>query len=86
MAIFHRYDPDMLAASCDEGYLNITNYCNQHNVTAAECVSEMRRIVQEETKLTVSAGIAPNKVSARSFLRYYLAFLTRRVFQMLAKV
>ena len=27
-----------------------------------ECVAEMRRIVAEETKLTASAGIAPNKV------------------------
>ncbi|KAJ3791148.1 IMS-domain-containing protein [Lentinula aff. detonsa] len=65
MAILARYDPDMLVASCDEAYLNITEYCEQHNVTAEECVSEMRRIVQEETKLTVSAGIAPNRMLAK---------------------
>ncbi|KAJ3724859.1 hypothetical protein C8R42DRAFT_695358 [Lentinula raphanica] len=63
MAILACYDPDMLIASCDEAYLNITEYCEQHNVTAEECVSEMRRLVQEETKLTVSAGIAPNRTS-----------------------
>ncbi|KAJ4468119.1 DNA/RNA polymerase [Lentinula aciculospora] len=62
MAILARYDPDMLVASCDEAYLNITTYCEQHNVTADDCVSELRRIVQEETKLTVSAGIAPNRI------------------------
>ncbi|KAF5389456.1 hypothetical protein D9757_004259 [Collybiopsis confluens] len=65
MAIFRRYDDQMLAASCDEGYLNITAYCNEHGITADECVSEMRKCVQEETKLTVSAGIAPNKMLAK---------------------
>ena len=30
---------------------------------ADECVSDMRKSVQEETNLTVSAGIAPNKVN-----------------------
>ncbi|KAJ3857503.1 DNA/RNA polymerase [Lentinula lateritia] len=62
MEILARYDPDMLVASCDEAYLNITEYCEQHDLTADECVSEMRRIVQEETKLTVSAGIASNRI------------------------
>ncbi|KAJ3999637.1 IMS-domain-containing protein [Lentinula boryana] len=65
MAILARYDPDMLVASCDEAYLNITEYCERHNMTAEECVSEMRRIVQEETKLTVSAGIAPNRMLSK---------------------
>ncbi|KAH7874546.1 uncharacterized protein C8R40DRAFT_1272652 [Lentinula edodes] len=65
MAILARYDPDMLVASCDEAYLNITEYCEQHDLTADECVSEMRRIVQEETKLTVSAGIASNRMLAK---------------------
>jgi Nucleotidyltransferase/DNA polymerase involved in DNA repair len=31
-------------------------------MNADDCVQEMRGRVQEETKLTVSAGIAPNKV------------------------
>ncbi|KAJ3762373.1 DNA/RNA polymerase [Lentinula raphanica] len=70
MAILACYDPDMLIASCDEAYLNITEYCEQHNVTAEECVSEMRRLVQEETKLTVSAGIAPNRNKPNG--QYYL--------------
>ncbi|XP_006460759.1 hypothetical protein AGABI2DRAFT_69121 [Agaricus bisporus var. bisporus H97] len=61
MSIFKRYDPNMLIAGCDEGYLNITLHCEEHSVSAADCVQEMRRIVFEETKLTVSAGIAPNK-------------------------
>ncbi len=41
---------------------SITSYCEEHSLTAEECVSQMRKVVHEETKLTVSAGIAPNKV------------------------
>ncbi|TCD70323.1 hypothetical protein EIP91_003952 [Steccherinum ochraceum] len=65
MSIFRRYDPNMLAASVDEGYLNITPYCEEHTLTAPECVQQMRDTVQRETKLTVSAGIAPNRLLAK---------------------
>jgi len=41
---------------------SITAYCEEHSISAEDCVQEMRRVVFEETKLTVSAGIAPNKV------------------------
>ncbi|KAG1812401.1 uncharacterized protein BJ212DRAFT_1448109 [Suillus subaureus] len=63
MVIFERYDPTMLAAGCDEGYLNITKYCEEHMVDADTCVQEIRDTVFRETLLTVSAGIAPNKLS-----------------------
>ncbi|KAG2099124.1 IMS-domain-containing protein [Suillus cothurnatus] len=62
MDIFERYDPTMLAAGCDEGYLNITQYCEEHMVDADTCVKEIRDTVFRETSLTVSAGIAPNKI------------------------
>ncbi|KAI0339802.1 DNA/RNA polymerase [Trametopsis cervina] len=65
MNIFRRYDPNMQPAGCDEGYLNITNYCEEHLIPAAECVQQMRTSVYEETGLTVSAGIAPNKMLAK---------------------
>jgi DNA polymerase kappa len=65
MAIFRQYDPNMLAASVDEAYLNITEYCKQHNLGPDECVQLMRQRVFDETKLTVSAGIAANKVRLR---------------------
>ncbi|KAL6310385.1 DNA/RNA polymerase [Sparassis latifolia] len=65
MDIFRRYDPNMCVAGCDEGYLSITAYCEEHDVTAEECVQQMRDAVCEETKLTVSAGIAPNKMLAK---------------------
>ncbi|KAI0821695.1 hypothetical protein BC628DRAFT_1329079 [Trametes gibbosa] len=62
MSIFKRYDPTMCPAGCDEGYLNITRYCEEHSLSPEECVFQMRQTIQEETNLTVSAGIAPNKV------------------------
>ncbi|KAH9839306.1 DNA/RNA polymerase [Rhodofomes roseus] len=65
MDVFMRYDPTMCAAGCDEGYLNITAYCEEHQLDEEECVQEMRETVHRETNLTVSAGIAPNKMLAK---------------------
>ncbi|TFK26499.1 DNA/RNA polymerase [Coprinopsis marcescibilis] len=65
MNIFRRYDATMCPAGCDEAYLNITNYCVEHCKPVEEVVSEMRQVVFEETRLTVSAGIAPNKMLAK---------------------
>ncbi|GLB37670.1 putative impB/mucB/samB family protein [Lyophyllum shimeji] len=65
MAILRGYDPNFYAAGCDEAYLNITAYCESHNLTAAECVQEMRKTVFEGTQLTASAGIAPTKMLAK---------------------
>jgi hypothetical protein len=50
-----------------------------------QCVQEMREKVKEETSLTVSAGIAPNKVGlAGALLRSICS--KRNCLQMLAKV
>ncbi|KAI0295820.1 hypothetical protein B0F90DRAFT_1637231 [Multifurca ochricompacta] len=68
MAIFRQYDPNMFAAGVDEAYLKqvpcspITEYCKQQNLDPDECVQQIRQRVFDETKLTVSAGIAANKV------------------------
>ncbi|KAJ7072363.1 hypothetical protein C8F01DRAFT_1103720 [Mycena amicta] len=62
MAICKRYDTTMCPAGCDEGYLNITQYCAEHNLSADDAVQHLRTAVFQETKLTVSAGIAPNLV------------------------
>ena len=43
-------------------HASITKYCRDHDIRPEECVAEMRRVVYEESDLTVSAGIAPNKV------------------------
>ncbi|KAK4108362.1 impB/mucB/samB family protein [Canariomyces notabilis] len=54
------YDPRFESASIDEAYLNITEYCAEHNMDPAEVVSQMRREIHEKTLITVSAGIAAN--------------------------
>ncbi|KAG6920254.1 hypothetical protein DXG01_005023 [Tephrocybe rancida] len=66
MSVFRRYDPNLLAAGCDEAYLNITAHCKSNNLSPAECVQEMRKAVFEATKLTASAGIAPTKMLAKN--------------------
>ncbi|KAJ7925260.1 hypothetical protein B0H13DRAFT_2248945 [Mycena leptocephala] len=58
MAICKRYDPQMR-------YLNITAYCAEHDLSADACVEHLRSAVFTETKLTVSAGIAPNTMLAK---------------------
>ncbi|KAF7298225.1 IMS-domain-containing protein [Mycena chlorophos] len=65
MEICKRYDPQMCPAGCDEGYLNITAYCAERNISADDAVQHLRTAVYEETQLTVSAGIAPNLMLAK---------------------
>ncbi|KAI0049981.1 DNA/RNA polymerase [Auriscalpium vulgare] len=65
MIIFREYDPNMLSASVDEAYMNITQYCQDHGLDPDECVQTMRQRVVDETKLTVSAGLAANKMLAK---------------------
>ncbi|CAI6080647.1 unnamed protein product [Clonostachys chloroleuca] len=59
------YDPRFESASVDEAYLNITEYCREHNMEPAEVVEQMRREVHEKTQVTVSAGIAANAKLAK---------------------
>jgi DNA polymerase kappa len=54
------YDPRFESASIDEAYLNITEYCAEHDMDPADAVSQMRRQIHEKTHITVSAGIAAN--------------------------
>ncbi|KAI0402878.1 hypothetical protein F4802DRAFT_574144 [Xylaria palmicola] len=59
------YDPRFESASIDEAYLNITEYCAEHGMTAEEAVQQMRDEIHEKTKITVSAGIAANAKLAK---------------------
>ncbi|KAG4279504.1 DNA polymerase kappa subunit [Fusarium proliferatum] len=59
------YDPRFESASIDEAYLNITEYCQEHQMDPAEAVEQMRREVHEKTNITVSAGIAANAKLAK---------------------
>lgn len=64
-AVLALYDPRFESASCDEAYLNITQYCEQHHIEPEEVVSQLRAEVHEKTKITVSAGIAANAKLAK---------------------
>jgi len=64
-AVLAEYDPQFESASCDEAYLNITQYCRDHNMDPEDVVSQLRAEVHEKTKITVSAGIAANAKIAK---------------------
>jgi DNA polymerase kappa len=59
------YDPRFESASIDEAYLNITEYCEKNIISAEDAVSQLRKEVQEKTKVTISAGIAANAKLAK---------------------
>ncbi|KAH8698099.1 DNA-directed polymerase-like protein kappa [Phaeosphaeriaceae sp. PMI808] len=59
------YDPGFESASCDEAYLNLTQYCKDHDMSPVEAVSQLRAEVHEKAKITVSAGIAANAKLAK---------------------
>lgn len=65
MAIFARFDSNLAQASLDEAYLNITDFCRVQGIEVDDAVAELRRQVREETGLTVSVGVASNKMLAK---------------------
>jgi DNA polymerase kappa len=65
-AVFRAYDPNFLPMSLDEAYMDLTEYLERHpDQTAAEVVHELREKICEATRLTASAGIAPNTFLAK---------------------
>ncbi|KAL8817930.1 MAG: hypothetical protein Q9191_008051 [Dirinaria sp. TL-2023a] len=64
-AILADYDPRFESASIDEAYLNITDYCEEHQIDPEEAVVQLRSQVAEQTKITISAGIAANAKIAK---------------------
>ncbi|KAF1834485.1 DNA polymerase kappa [Decorospora gaudefroyi] len=63
--VLTQYDPGFESASCDEAYLNLTEFCNEHHMTPEDAVSQMRADVYAKAKITVSAGIAANAKLAK---------------------
>ncbi|GAB4853426.1 hypothetical protein Ancab_017617 [Ancistrocladus abbreviatus] len=63
--VFQRYDPNFVASSLDEAYLDVTEVCKERGLTSAEIAEELRRTVFEEIGLTCSAGVAPNRLLAK---------------------
>ncbi len=63
-AIFERHTPLVEPLSLDEAYLDVTQELTGIP-TATETAEAIRREIREETHLTASAGVAPNKFLAK---------------------
>ena len=44
---------------------SITPYMSEHDLSAGQVVCQLRNQVEQTTGLTISAGIAPNKMLAK---------------------
>ncbi|HVE72271.1 MAG TPA: DNA polymerase IV [Thermoanaerobaculia bacterium] len=62
--IFERHTPLVEPLSLDEAYLDVTNELTGIP-TATETAECIRREIRDETRLTASAGVAPNKFLAK---------------------
>ena len=62
--IFERHTPLVEPLSLDEAYLDVTSELTGIP-TATETAQAIRREIREETQLTASAGVAPNKFLAK---------------------
>jgi DNA polymerase kappa len=77
--VLRKYDPNLLVAGCDEGYLNLTSACEEAGEPPEVVVQRMRDEVHKETGMTVSCGVAPNRVSERlSTTPHHHSSLARR--------
>jgi len=63
-AIFRRFTPLVEPLSIDEAFLDVTG-CERLFGSAEEVARKIKEAVREETGLTVSAGVAPNKFLAK---------------------
>jgi DNA polymerase-4 len=63
-AIFERHTPLVEPLSLDEAYLDVTSELTGIP-TATETAAAIRTEIREETRLTASAGVAPNKFLAK---------------------
>ena len=63
-SIFERHTPLVEPLSLDEAYLDVTNELTGIP-TATETAETIRREIRDETHLTASAGVAPNKFLAK---------------------
>ncbi|RYZ65306.1 MAG: DNA polymerase IV, partial [Proteobacteria bacterium] len=62
--IFERFTSKIEPLSLDEAYLDVTGL-DLFDGSATRIANEIRRLIKEETGLTASAGVAPNKFLAK---------------------
>jgi nucleotidyltransferase/DNA polymerase involved in DNA repair len=67
--VIDQYDPNPESAGLDEANLDITNYLLENNITKEEDIEKLfydvRMKINEATGITVSCGMAPNKMLAK---------------------
>jgi DNA polymerase-4 len=63
-AVYRRFTPLVEPLSIDEAFLDVTG-CEKLFGSAREMARKIKEAVREETGLTVSAGVAPNKFLAK---------------------
>src|SRR5271168_3659251 len=63
--VIAKYDPNYMAASLDEAYLNMTSYIREHNLDPTEAVTQLREEIFEKTKITTSAGLGASMPSQK---------------------
>lgn len=63
-SIFNRYTNLIEPLSLDEAYLDVTD-CSTHSGSATLIARQIRQDIFDETGLTASAGVAPNKFIAK---------------------
>ncbi|EFN58744.1 hypothetical protein CHLNCDRAFT_140443 [Chlorella variabilis] len=64
-AILRDYDPGLQPGSLDEAALDATDCCAARGLGGGQVAAEIRRRVQQDTGLTCSVGIAPNRMLAK---------------------
>ena len=64
-AVIAKYDPNYMAASLDEAYLNLTTYIHEHKLAPETAVTQLRAEIFEKTGITTSAGVAANTLLAK---------------------
>ncbi|XP_048491699.1 DNA polymerase kappa isoform X3 [Beta vulgaris subsp. vulgaris] len=62
---FEKYTYYSTLTRKDEAYLDITEVCRDRDLRSDDVAEEIRRSVFEETGLTCSAGVAPNRLLAK---------------------
>jgi len=64
-AIFRRYTELVETVALDEAYLDVSHLCKTENLTATKLAQTIKAAILNETRLTASTGVAPNKLMAK---------------------
>lgn len=69
--ILASYTLDLRAVSCDEMYINMTNLCEQYDISDPTVLAEhIRKVIREKTRCPASVGIGSTSLLARLATRH----------------